>query len=105
MSLLWPTLRLAHTLPNEERMRKPSDRHGYSDRENPTYLEQWCNSYSKDTDLGSVLIYVTTVPWVNRDSAGGEWDIDRRCSNGYKAIVPDYQYTQPRLAHADGTCT
>jgi len=63
-----------------------SDRHGYSDRENPTYLEQWCNSYSKDTDLGSVLIYVTTVPWVSRDSAGGEWDIDRRCSNGVPPV-------------------
>lgn len=87
MSLLWPTLLLAHTSPNEERMRKPSDRHSYSNLEDPAYLEQWCDSSSKETDLGFVLIYVTAVPWVRRDGAGIVWDIKYKLCNTLSARV------------------
>ena len=87
MSLLWPTLLLAHTSPYEERMRKPSDRHSYSNRENPAYFEQWCDSSSKDTDLGFVLIYVTAVPWVCRDGAGGTWNVKHELCNTLSSRV------------------
>jgi hypothetical protein len=36
---------------------------------------------------GGLLIYVTTVPWVSRDGAGGEWDIKNNLCNTLSARV------------------
>ena len=70
-------------------MRKPSDRHGYSNRENSAYLEQRCGSSSKDTGLGFVLVYVTAVPRIRRDGAGGAWDIEHKLCDTLSARMGD----------------
>ena len=72
-----------------KKRRKPSNRHSYSNRENPAYLEQWRNSSSKDTGLDFVLIYVTAVPWICRDSAGGAWDVKHKLCNALSSRVGD----------------
>src|SRR5260221_65857 len=62
MSLLWPTLSLAQTSPNPERMdSKTSDRHSYSNRKNAADLKQWSGPPSGGIGLSFILIDVTTV--------------------------------------------
>ena len=68
---------------------KPSDRHGYSNRENAADLEQWCGPLSEGIGHGFILIDVTTMPQICRDGAGCARDVKHELGNTLSIRVGD----------------
>jgi hypothetical protein len=88
MSLLWPTLSLAQTPPNPERLdNKPSDRHSYSNRENAADLKQWRGPPSEGIRLYFILFDVTTMPLICRDGTSCTRDVKHELCDTLSARV------------------
>lgn len=67
----------------------PPDGHDYPNREDTADLEQRCRFSSEGVVFVFVLIYISAMTRISRDSAGGAWDVKHKLCNALGARMSD----------------